>query len=156
TVSGLPAIEDVVAIAAVERIVAPELPRPNIAQEDIGAAETQKHVVAARAEKRIGTMVSEQVIVVTGAAQVLDADKLIPLGVTAGSGMPEEADRYAIRGAAVSGVIGAPAAIENVGTAATLKDVIAPAPGQHVVVGVAPEIIGEQRAVKVLDAVESV
>jgi hypothetical protein len=55
---------------------------------------------------------------VIGAGEVLNADKLITLGVTARSGTtPKEVHRYAGRRAVVDRLINAPTAIKYVGAA---------------------------------------
>src|SRR5262245_47763869 len=103
----------------------------------------------------VSAVVAKQIIVESRAVEVFDADKLIPLGVTAMSGIPEEADRYARRRGIVGRTIFAPAAIEDISAAVAFEPVVAQSSEQYVVVVVADESVVVSRASDVLDAIES-
>src|SRR5262245_29257114 len=89
-----------------------------------------------------------------GAPNVLYAVKLITFSVTTKSGIPEKRHCYARWGIPVHSIVAAQTAIKNVGAAAALQKIIAPAPGQHVVVVVAAQPIVVKRAGEVFDALE--
>ena len=79
--------------------------------------------------EEVGVVVPKQAVVVTGAAEVLDAVELIALGVTARSGVPEQRDHHPGRGLGVHRRIDAATTVEGVGAGTALQAVVAPPPG---------------------------
>src|SRR5262249_25064171 len=143
-------IKCVVAATAVQRVEA------DVALQVVVVAEAQERIVALITLERVGAIVAKQTIVVFGAVEALNADQLITLGITARSGAPKEAHRYAFRGVGVDRPINAPTAIKGVGAGPALDVVVAPKSGQYVVIAVAGEIIVPPRAGDVFDADEYV
>src|SRR5262245_27304487 len=145
-----PATEGVVAATTVQRVVAAA------ALQEVVIPEAQERVVAKVTLERVGTIVAKQAVVVFGAVELLNADQLVTLGVTARSGAPKEVHRYAGRGVGVDRPINAPAAIEGIGAGAACEVIVASKSGQYVVIGVAGQLIAPPRADEVLDAPEYV
>lgn len=136
--------DDVHARAALEPVVA----QP--AAQHVVAAAAQQQIVAGAAEQVVGGVVSGQDVVVVRAAQVLDVEQRVALGLAAEARAAGEADVHAHARGVIEGGVRARAAVDVVGAVAAGDLVVVAAADKEIVAAAADQDVGARAAVEML------